>query len=112
MRALLSVMFTTSMAAAAPAKPIVIKAARMFDGKSDAIISPGVVVIKDGKIVAAGPKATEPAGADVALDATVFAKKTLLAGFTTVRDLGSSDFIDVGLRNSIAKGSIPGPRML
>jgi imidazolonepropionase-like amidohydrolase len=35
-----------------------------------------------------------------------------MAGFTTVRDLGGSDFIDVGLRNAINAGVVPGPRML
>jgi imidazolonepropionase-like amidohydrolase len=35
-----------------------------------------------------------------------------MAGFTTVRNVGASDFIDVGLRNSIAAGVVPGPRML
>jgi imidazolonepropionase-like amidohydrolase len=39
-------------------------------------------------------------------------RKTLMAGVTTVRDLGSNDFIDVGLRNAAAAGTIPGPRML
>jgi len=47
-----------------------------------------------------------------AIEATVNARITLLGGFTTVRDVGSSDFLDVGLRNSIDKGIIPGPRML
>jgi imidazolonepropionase-like amidohydrolase len=49
---------------------------------------------------------------EAAIRATVNARKTLLAGFTTVRDVGSMDFIDVGLRNSINAGFIPGPRML
>lgn len=42
------------------------------------------------------------------------ARKTLLAGFTTVRDLGSegADYDDVGLKQSIEKGVIQGPRML
>src|SRR5215472_6999974 len=40
------------------------------------------------------------------------ALKTLQAGFTTVRDVGSSDFIDVSLRNAIAQGFVVGPRML
>jgi imidazolonepropionase-like amidohydrolase len=44
--------------------------------------------------------------------ATENLKKTLMAGITTARDLGSSDFIDVGLRNAAATGTIPGPRML
>ncbi len=50
--------------------------------------------------------------AERALDASVYARRTLLAGFTTVRDVGSSDFIDVGLRNAIRSGKIIGPRML
>ena len=40
------------------------------------------------------------------------ARKTLMAGFTTVRDVGSSDFLDVGLRDAINAGIVPGPRML
>lgn len=44
--------------------------------------------------------------------AATYARRTLEAGFTTVRDLGSGDFIDVGLRNAIARGLVPGPRML
>jgi imidazolonepropionase-like amidohydrolase len=46
--------------------------------------------------------------------AVVHANKTLLAGFTTVRDLGTegSDYDDVGLKTAIEKGIIPGPRMI
>ena len=44
--------------------------------------------------------------------ATQNLRKTLMAGITTARDVGSSDFIDVGLRNAVAQGVIPGPRML
>src|SRR5438067_10433143 len=52
-----------------------------------------------------------------AIRATIFARSTVEAGFTTVRDLGSSfgnspDFVDVALRNSINKGVVIGPRML
>jgi imidazolonepropionase-like amidohydrolase len=45
--------------------------------------------------------------------ATVHARKTLLAGFTTVRDLGTegADYDDVGLKTAIEKGIIIGPRM-
>lgn len=46
------------------------------------------------------------------LIATVNLKKTLMAGITTVRDVGSYDFIDVGLRNAVRAGIVPGPRML
>lgn len=133
---------------------IVIKAARMFDGKGERIVSPGVVVVSGGKIQAVGAGAAIPSGAEVidlgdatllpgfmdahthlsgeasddwkqdelddlkksaaerALDASVNARKTLMVGFTTVRDVGSSDFIDVGLRNAIRNGKIVGPRML
>jgi imidazolonepropionase-like amidohydrolase len=47
-----------------------------------------------------------------ALRASTYARKTLEAGVTTVRDLASSDYIDVSLRNAIAAGYITGPRML
>lgn len=46
--------------------------------------------------------------------ATVHLQKTLLAGFTTLRDLGTegAGFDDVGLKHSIEKGIILGPRMI
>ena len=50
--------------------------------------------------------------AEQALLATTFARKTIDAGFTTVRNVGASDYIDVGLRNAINNGWIVGPRML
>ncbi|MEA2491764.1 MAG: hypothetical protein QOH21_3556 [Acidobacteriota bacterium] len=50
--------------------------------------------------------------AEQALLASTFARKTVEAGVTTVRDVGSDDYIDVSLRNAIAAGYIVGPRML
>jgi hypothetical protein len=50
--------------------------------------------------------------AEIALDASVNARITLMAGFTSVRDVGSHDYLDVGLRNAIRNGKVPGPRML
>jgi imidazolonepropionase-like amidohydrolase len=47
-----------------------------------------------------------------AIRSTENARKTLMAGFTTVRDVGSGDFLDIGLRNAINAGVVPGPRML
>jgi imidazolonepropionase-like amidohydrolase len=46
--------------------------------------------------------------------ATVHAQRTLLAGFTTARDLGTegAGFADVGLKQAINEGIIPGPRLL
>ena len=137
-----------------PPKTYVLKAAALFDGRSDTLTTPGLVVVTGNRIVAVGPGAALPAGAEVmdlgnatllpgfidahthlsfpysddynktelerlqktiaerALDASVNARITLMAGFTTVRDVGSADYIDVGLRNAIARGEIPGPRML
>lgn len=131
-----------------------LKAARMFDGKSNQLVTPAVVVVSNGKIVSAGSGASILPGAEVidlgdatllpgfmdahvhltseatkdwkqdqldalqkpiaeqALDAAVFARNTLMAGFTTVRNLGADHQIDVGMRNAIRDGKIPGPRML
>src|SRR5207237_10094378 len=44
--------------------------------------------------------------------AVVHARRTLEAGFTTVRDLGSSPFIAVDLRNLVNEGYFPGPRIV
>jgi imidazolonepropionase-like amidohydrolase len=41
----------------------------------------------------------------------VNAKKTLMAGFTTIRNVGAGDYADVALRNAINAGEVPGPRM-
>jgi imidazolonepropionase-like amidohydrolase len=137
-----------------PSATVVLKSARLYDGKSDRLTSPGLIVVRGNKIEAVGPGTVIPSDATVidlgdatllpgfidahthlgwayagsydqremermrknppelALDATVWVRKTLMAGFTTVRDLGSSDFIDVALRNAVADGSIVGPRML
>lgn len=48
---------------------------------------------------------------DYALRATVYAKRTLMAGFTTVRDLGDDGVVVVSLRNAINKGWVEGPRI-
>src|SRR5712692_9586984 len=122
-----------------PSKTYVLKTARMFDGKSNALSTPGLVVVTGGKIAGVGAQAPIPAGAETidlgdatllpgfidahthltmmysddwkqntidrlqktvaeqALDASANARVTLMAGFTTVRDVGSRDYIDVGL---------------
>jgi len=49
--------------------------------------------------------------ADIAYQATVYARATLMAGFTTVRDLGGSG-INISMRKAVAKGFIIGPRIL
>src|SRR5437870_10436755 len=141
--------------AVAPATEVVVlKAARLFDGRGDSTVPNGVVIVEGGKITAAGSGLATPAGARVvdlgdatllpgfidahvhltgessddwyraaveglrrsvpekAIRATEYARRTLMAGFTTVRNVGAEDYIDVGLRNSIGAGAIPGPRML
>jgi imidazolonepropionase-like amidohydrolase len=137
-------------------RPIILRAARLFDGTSDAVLSGGVaVLVEEGKIRAVGKSVAVPAGAEVielgdvtllpglidahthltmqssdnwaqdqvdrlrrhpaeqAYYAATYARRTLEAGFTTVRDLGASpDFVDVSLRNAISAGLVVGPRML
>ncbi len=46
------------------------------------------------------------------LHASMFARRILDAGFTTIRNLGCQDRIDVGLRNAISKGWVVGPRII
>jgi imidazolonepropionase-like amidohydrolase len=47
-----------------------------------------------------------------AMYAAMYARRTLEAGFTTVRNVGARDFVDVGLRNAINAGVAEGPRIL
>jgi imidazolonepropionase-like amidohydrolase len=129
-----------------------IKAARLFDGRSNTLAAPGLVVVSGSRIVQVGgavPSGAQvidlgnatllpgfmdahvhltmdsseftPAGRSAALGRTIAettlqaaanARKTLMAGFTTVRNLGAGDYVDVGLRNAIGRGVTPGPRIL
>lgn len=50
--------------------------------------------------------------AEQGLYGALYAKRTLEAGFTTVRNVGAADFIDISLRNAINAGVTEGPRML
>jgi imidazolonepropionase-like amidohydrolase len=148
---------TTARAAdAAPTapRPIVLKAAHLFDSVSGKLTEHGVVVVVGSRIQAVGGNAQIPADAQIIdlgdatllpgfIDAHVhlseassrnwfsdfydgvtrfpaeqalyganYAKLTLEAGVTSVRDVGSTDYIALGLRNAIRAGMIPGPRML
>jgi imidazolonepropionase-like amidohydrolase len=47
-----------------------------------------------------------------AITGVVNARKTLLAGFTSVRNVGASGYVDVDLRDAINSGQVPGPHML
>ncbi len=62
-----------------------------------------------------GDWVTEPVrftAGDYALRGAANAKKTLLAGFTTVRDVGSSGFADVALSRAVDKGWVDGPHII
>jgi len=48
--------------------------------------------------------------ADVAFQSTIYARKTIMAGFTTVRDCGGSG-VNISLRNAVNMGTIVGPRI-
>jgi imidazolonepropionase-like amidohydrolase len=48
---------------------------------------------------------------DAAVRSTVYAKRTLEAGFTTIRNLGADEGVDVALKRAINEGIVPGPRM-
>ena len=48
---------------------------------------------------------------DAAVRAPTYAARTLAAGFTTVRDVGAGEYVDVALRNAISDGVVSGPRM-
>ena len=157
----LCVLFSPVVVRCAEPAPVTIalKAARLFDGKSKALVTNGVVIVQGDKIVDAGSNIAIPQGAQVidlgdatlspgfmdahthltadfsgnynqrrlqevdlnvseqAIIATNYARATIEAGFTTVRDLGSrfvgsKEFVDVALRNAINHGIVPGPRML
>lgn len=49
--------------------------------------------------------------ADIAFNSIIFAKSTLMAGFTTVRDLGGTG-VNISLRNAINAGKVDGPRII
>jgi len=49
---------------------------------------------------------------DEAVTAHIYARRTLEAGFTTIRNVGAGNYVDFALRRAIESGKIPGPRML
>ncbi|MCC6678508.1 MAG: amidohydrolase family protein [Phycisphaerales bacterium] len=63
----------------------------------------------DSRIMA---RAVTESDAAAAIRSTLFARRTLEAGFTTVRDVGSSGGVAFALRDAINAGEVPGPRIL
>ncbi|MGE3465351.1 MAG: amidohydrolase family protein [Pyrinomonadaceae bacterium] len=134
---------------------VLIRAARIIDGRGGEPLTNGAIVVTDDRIVTIGPLAaiTVPAGTrtiDLG-DATLMpgffdlhthiigrvlgdpdgvnaaardfdsfgailsvenARKTLMAGFTTIRNLGADRFDDLALRKAISDGFVVGPRIL
>ena len=84
---------------------------------SDSYVSPGFMdmhVHLDGELNPPASYSEEffMNSADIALRSSIYAKRTLDAGFTTVRDLGAGDIQAIfALRNAIAKGYVDGPRI-
>lgn len=56
-------------------------------------------------------RAMQETEAYAAIDGVVYAERTLMAGFTTVRNVGSQGSVGLALRDRINSGMIPGPRM-
>ncbi|WP_419814834.1 amidohydrolase family protein [Glacieibacterium sp.] len=136
----------------ASAETVAISAARMLDVVTGKMVASPMVIVTDGRIVAAGPTSSVsvPAGArrldlssltllpglidmhvHLTSDPTIGgyrvldytpafwtvigvanAKSTLQAGFTTVRNVGSSNYDDVGLKQAIEAGYVAGPRIV
>ena len=135
-----------------PAPVVLIRAARLVDGRGGEPLAPAMVRVEGDRIAAIGSSLPIPSGARVidlgdatllpgfldlhthltgrsdvhwedalvkttpaeeALWGAHWAHVTLMAGFTTVRDMGPNwPYTDVALRNAIDAGAVPGPRML
>src|SRR4051812_24378837 len=138
------------LAQPAAAPVVVVRAARLIDGRGGPATAPAVVVIRGDKIEAVGAGAV-PAGArtidlgsatllpglidlhthltstgvhwedellkttpgEAALHGAHNAQITLLAGFTSCRDMGPTwPYTDIDLRKAIDEGIVPGPRLM
>jgi len=139
------------VAAETPAAIVVIRAARLIDGRGGAPLSPAMVRIEEDRIAEVGSRLAIPSGSrlidlgdatllpglidlhthltdkfgvhweqalvsttpgQAALWGAANARATLMAGFTTCRDMGPTwPYVDVDLRNVIEQGGVPGPRL-
>jgi imidazolonepropionase-like amidohydrolase len=148
---LLAALAASGASAETPAV-VVVKAARLVDGRGGAPLAPAMVRVEGDRIAEVGSLLAIPAGARVidlgqatllpglvdlhthltdkfgvhweqalvsttpgqaALWGAANARATLMAGFTTCRDMGPTwPYVDVDLRNVIEQGGVPGPRLL
>lgn len=113
---------------------VILRAAGYLDVEAGRVVRPAVIVIRGERIASVGSRIERPpAGARVVdLDSAIIlpglidthvhltlgglpsrnALATLDAGFTTVQDLGSLGYAALALRDSIAAGLLPGPRVI
>jgi imidazolonepropionase-like amidohydrolase len=99
-----------SIASGATALP---EGSRIID-LGDRIVMPGLVdmhVHFTGKATDQGYRRLVISHERAAITGVMNARTTLMAGFTTVRNVGAPSFSDVALRDAIADGDVPGPRM-
>lgn len=88
-----------------------------FIDLGDVTLLPGLLDMHTHLSVGLTPGQTRPETeqiepADIAIQATRNARATLLAGFTTVRECGANNFIDVALARAAARGVIDGPHVI
>ncbi len=131
------------------AQTLILRAKQYLDVHAGVLVSPAVIVVKDGLILSVNPEDLPPDAEEVDLGTQTLlpglidmhthlmydleiltsnrtlsetlpdytlrgvknAHTTLMAGFTTVRDVGSSGFGDVALNKAIQKGYIIGPEI-
>lgn len=96
-----------------PSRPLVPNGWKVID-LGDAAVLPGLIDCHVHLTISPSSFGYELLGISEArqtLTGAANARKTLLAGFTTVRDVGAWGFTDVALRDAINAGDVPGPRL-
>jgi imidazolonepropionase-like amidohydrolase len=122
--------FPMALVAQQPTTVLVLRHANVIDPAQGQLMRDATVIVQDGKIARVVAAAVaEPAGATVLdlggkyllpglIDAHVHisdfaaAKRALLSGVTTARDMGVSNFVDVGMRELVARGDLDAPEIV